>query len=72
MIYRLLNIILIIPCALFGILFYALYPVLGYILGRGFQHSINDVNDLNVIVLYEGAIEYIKALFNLLLKGGVK
>lgn len=68
MIYRLINLILIIPCAFFSMLFYVLYPILGYILGRGFQHSLNEVNDITMVFMIEGAIEYIKEVL-ILIKG---
>ena len=72
MIYRLINVFLVIPCGLFLLLFNGFYPIIGYILGRGFVQSMDAADDLNIIFTSKGAIECIKEAFNLLITGGAK
>lgn len=38
---RLLNVVLIVPFMALFLVFYMLYPIIGYILGRGFNNSMD-------------------------------
>lgn len=68
MIARILNLLLF-PVAFILILFtYLIYPIISYILGRGFAYFLEDfIDDILEIALEKGSLTTIQALFNLII-----
>ena len=69
---RILNVVILFPTLLSIMLFLGVYPIIGYIIGRGFKYSFDTEQELIEILFENSAIDALIAMYKIVRYGKIE